>query len=295
MGSQPPEFSPADNPAADCDSPAVRSLTFFFLPAFNAWLLLCPYTLSFDWSMEAIPLITSIADPRNLASFALYAVLALLAMTVLMSLRRRRAGEDAAGGETTTSGDVTVMGLALMLLPFLPATNLFFYVGFVVAERILYIPSMGACLLVGWGAHLLHARARTARARRLLHGALIILFLLFAARTWSRNRDWATEENLYRSGIAINPPKGKCSYHLPFHLRHRCTAHTPTPLGLRALSSSRNTFILLHPSRILQSTHSQRKPTHRYPQTKVTHKTPQPISPSLAFPQTPPPTAHDLP
>lgn len=207
MGSQPPEFSPADNPAADCDSPAVRSLTFFFLPAFNAWLLLCPYTLSFDWSMEAIPLITSIADPRNLASFALYAVLALLAMTVLLSLRRRRPGEDAASGETTTSGDVTVMGLALMLLPFLPATNLFFYVGFVVAERILYIPSMGACLLVGWGAHLLHARARTARARRLLHGALIILFLLFAARTWSRNRDWATEENLYRSGIAINPPK----------------------------------------------------------------------------------------
>lgn len=209
MGSQPPEFSPADNPAADCDSPAVRSLTFFFLPAFNAWLLLCPYTLSFDWSMEAIPLITSIADPRNLASFTLYAVLALLAMTVLLSLRRRRPGEDAAGGDTTTSGDVTVMGLALMLLPFLPATNLFFYVGFVVAERILYIPSMGACLLVGWGAHLLHARARTARARRLLHGALIILFLLFSARTWSRNRDWATEENLYRSGIAINPPKGK--------------------------------------------------------------------------------------
>ncbi|XP_066954615.1 protein O-mannosyl-transferase TMTC2 [Macrobrachium rosenbergii] len=207
MGSQPPEFAPADNPAADCDSPAVRALTFFFLPAFNAWLLLCPNTLSFDWSMEAIPLVTSLGDPRNLASAALYAVIGLLGLTALLSLRRRRLVDDSGNGETSTTGDVTVMGLAILILPFLPATNLFFYVGFVVAERILYIPSMGACLLVAWGAHLLYARARTLRARRCIQVALVILFVLFAARTWRRNRDWETEENLYRSGIAINPPK----------------------------------------------------------------------------------------
>lgn len=35
-----------------------------------------------------------------------------------------------------------------ILVPFLPASNLFFRVGFVVAERILYLPSMGFCLLV---------------------------------------------------------------------------------------------------------------------------------------------------
>ncbi|XP_068208484.1 LOW QUALITY PROTEIN: protein O-mannosyl-transferase TMTC2-like [Palaemon carinicauda] len=209
MGSQPPEFAPADNPAADCDSPGVRALTFFFLPAFNAWLLLCPNTLSFDWSMEAIPLVTNLGDPRNLASVALCSVIGLLGLSALLSLRRRRMADDlgTSGGESSTTGDITVMGLAILILPFLPATNLFFYVGFVVAERILYIPSMGACLLVAWGAHLLYARARTLRARRCIQVALIILFFLFAAKTWRRNRDWETEENLYRSGIAINPPK----------------------------------------------------------------------------------------
>ena len=30
-----------------------------------------------------------------------------------------------------------------------------------------------------------------------------------ALRTVGRNRDWADEEALYRSGIRINPPKGK--------------------------------------------------------------------------------------
>ena len=34
-------------------------------------------------------------------------------------------------------------GLALILLPFLPASNLLFPVGFVVAERVLYMPSLG--------------------------------------------------------------------------------------------------------------------------------------------------------
>ncbi|XP_076036055.1 protein O-mannosyl-transferase TMTC2-like isoform X2 [Oratosquilla oratoria] len=211
MGSQPPEFAPADNPAADCDSVGVRALTFLFLPAFNFWLLLCPATLSFDWSMEAIPLVTSLADPRNLATLVMYSCIVLMVGAILVGLRRRRAAEEmgvslgeGVGGETT---DVMVVGVSLLVLPFLPATNLFFYVGFVVAERILYIPSMGACLLVGWGAHRLHSKARSPHTRRFLLAGLAALFLLFAARTWRRNRDWATEENLYRSGIHINPPK----------------------------------------------------------------------------------------
>lgn len=44
-----------------------------------------------------------------------------------------------------------LLQLAFLALPFLPATNLFFYVGFVVAERVLYMPSIGFCLLLGHG------------------------------------------------------------------------------------------------------------------------------------------------
>jgi len=48
-----------------------------------------------------------------------------------------------------------IQSLALMVFPFIPASNLFFPVGFVVAERVLYAPSMGFCLLVAVGLHLL--------------------------------------------------------------------------------------------------------------------------------------------
>ncbi|KAF2361658.1 Tetratricopeptide repeat [Trinorchestia longiramus] len=214
MGALPPEFAPADNPAADCDNAIVRGLTFMFLPAFNCWLLLCPATLSFDWSMEAVPLVTSFADPRNLASLLFYGGLATLGVFYLSGWKRPWSGPGPVGSRRwalddgpSTGDDVVILALALLVLPFLPATNLFFYVGFVVAERILYIPSMGFCLLVSWGIHVLHSRAKSARVRKLLCAAVALLFLLYAARTWRRNQDWATEENLYRSGIPINPPK----------------------------------------------------------------------------------------
>jgi len=39
-----------------------------------------------------------------------------------------------------------LLGTVVAALAFLPASNLFFYVGFVVAERVLYLPSAGACI-----------------------------------------------------------------------------------------------------------------------------------------------------
>lgn len=97
-----------------------------------------------------------------------------------------------------------LLGLAFLLIPFLPATNLLFYVGFVVAERVLYLPSAGLCLLLGLGcAKLWDVR----RYRWWLVAALVTLLVCFSGKTLLRNRDWVDEETLYRAAIAINPPK----------------------------------------------------------------------------------------
>lgn len=50
---------------------------------------------------------------------------------------------------------IFMQSLSLMILPFIPASNLFFPVGFVVAERILYTPSMGFSMLVALGFQIL--------------------------------------------------------------------------------------------------------------------------------------------
>ena len=43
----------------------------------------------------------------------------------------------------------------------------------------------------------------------IIYASTTVLLVAFSLRTVLRNVDWLTEENLYRSGVAVNPPKGK--------------------------------------------------------------------------------------
>ncbi|XP_070709887.1 protein O-mannosyl-transferase TMTC2-like [Pempheris klunzingeri] len=251
MGNKPPNFSNSDNPAADSPHFLIRTLTFLHLPAANAWLLFCPDKLSFDWSMDAVPLVRSLADWRNLHTVAFYGGFILLALFGLRSPTSKPKetngkayvtnGKSITNGngyhapdtnhntdqgppKTTLNGsaalyhcpartplppteNLVVFSLGIMSLPFIPATNLFFYVGFVIAERVLYIPSIGFCLLVAVGARNLYIRLRTRGCQALLLCLCSGLVLLNGLRTVQRNRDWSNEENLYKSGIGVNPAK----------------------------------------------------------------------------------------
>ena len=259
MGNKTPEFAPADNPASDSDSLLTRTLTYFYLPFLNFWLLLYPRLLSFDWSMEAVPLVESLLDVRNACTAVFYGGLLSLGYYIITNLNKHEEAKvyngngftPHIGGSThahhkhnghskkrnsrrsssssTDSEDsqisqsqnrtltVVIVSLALMAFPFIPATNLFFYVGFVIAERVLYIPSMGFCLLVAEGTYKLYRYYRREETRRqVVFTALSCLVCAYSVRTVVRNRDWLMEENLYRSGISVNPPKGMYStYHYP--------------------------------------------------------------------------------
>lgn len=117
--SQLPVFTRFDNPAAVSPTPTPQ-LTFNYLLPVNAWLLLNPSKHCCDWTMGKIPLIESFLDVRNLATFAFFCFLGALGIFSL-----RYPGD---------SSKTVLMPLCLMVLPFIPASNLFFPVGFVVAE-----------------------------------------------------------------------------------------------------------------------------------------------------------------
>ncbi|XP_076174227.1 transmembrane O-mannosyltransferase targeting cadherins 2 isoform X1 [Ptiloglossa arizonensis] len=265
-----PEFASADNPTARHPSRLTRGLTFLYLPAASAKMLLCPSTLSFDWSMDAVPRITSILDARNIESVCLYAALLAASIWAIRTLRRgsresayclvqtypryassrcpvcagRRAGgchtdgcraannnnngpfgdchcvKRAGFGSSMTSSNGfasrhaaatgVAASLGFLVIPFLPASNLFFYVGFVIAERILYLPSVGACLIVGAavsGCYRIARRSGSRRRGRSVLMATVVLLCLMSAKTLLRNADWFDEESLYRSALDVNPPK----------------------------------------------------------------------------------------
>ena len=182
------------NPPMSMDTP-YRQLSWFYLCFVNSWLLLNPYNLCADWRFGGVPLITSLMDPLNILTLLTFVCLAVLG---LWSVCGR--------GE---SHRTVVLSLSLLVLPYLPASNLFFPVGFVVAERILYLPSMGFCLLLGYGAWHLLQRTQTLQ---LLHSCVRLLlgFLLLAhsLKTVTRNRDWHSGFSIYTSGIRHNPTSG---------------------------------------------------------------------------------------
>ncbi|XP_023499076.2 protein O-mannosyl-transferase TMTC1 isoform X1 [Equus przewalskii] len=130
MGGSMPLFSEQDNPASFSPYILTRFLTYSYLLAFNVWLLLAPVTLCYDWQVGSIPLVETIWDVRNLATILLAVVMALLSLHCLAAFKRLEHKE-------------VLVGLSFLVFPFIPASNLFFRVGFVVAERVLYMPRSG--------------------------------------------------------------------------------------------------------------------------------------------------------
>ncbi|XP_060851447.1 protein O-mannosyl-transferase TMTC2-like [Rhopalosiphum padi] len=211
----PPVFAAADNPTAKSPSLVTRTLTFLYLPAENFRLLVYPRRLSFDWSMDAITPVTSVYDPRNALSIALYVALFTAARRSVLAASRARLHHHRPHrccSKTKYDRPVDLpddparaMGLAVAMtaIPFVPVSNLFFYVGFVLAERVLYMPSVGYCFLFGYGYAALERRLGPKWPRM----GLIVVLTVYGARTVIRNNDWQDDESLYRSGVHINPPK----------------------------------------------------------------------------------------
>ncbi|CAL1546804.1 unnamed protein product [Lymnaea stagnalis] len=192
MGAQLPVFTNFDNPASTSPTPA-RQLTFNYLLSVNAWLLLNPSELCCDWTMGTIKVIQSVLDVRNLCTVAFYAVLVAL-------------GTYAVSQQTQRSRTVA-MSLAVLVLPFIPASNLFFPVGFVVAERILYTPSFGFCMLVALGFQVLKENASSKKF--LLDALLAFLLVSHGAKTYLRNFDWESEYTIFRAGLKVNQENAK--------------------------------------------------------------------------------------
>ncbi|XP_014792972.1 PREDICTED: transmembrane and TPR repeat-containing protein 1 [Calidris pugnax] len=197
MGGSMPMFSEQDNPASFSPYLLTRFLTYSYLLAFNAWLLLAPITLCYDWQVGSIPLIESVWDVRNLATVFLVLVMALLSLHCIAAFKKLEHKE-------------VLVGLLFLVFPFIPASNLFFRVGFVVAERVLYMPSMGYCILFVHGLKKLSTWLNKWRITVLTLFALLLL--LFSWKTIKQNEIWLSRESLFSSGVKTLPHNAKVHY-----------------------------------------------------------------------------------
>eukprot|EP00941_MAST-03F_sp_MAST-3F-sp1_P001734 g1734.t1 len=140
MGGRPPStrvFSNFDNPAAHNDDWQIRLMSIAYLNCLNVWTLFFPKSLCHDWSMGSVENVESLIDLRNLWTFVV--LVSIICLFVRLSKSK------------STENTVILserVSLALLLVPYLPSANIFFTVGFVLAERVLYLPSAGFCALL---------------------------------------------------------------------------------------------------------------------------------------------------
>ena len=184
----------------------------------------------------------SIWDVQNVASFGLYAGLVFQG---LYSLRVVCIGSSQEDGQRKQSNgrysfhEIALSGLAILILPFIPASNMLQTVGFTVAERVMYLPSMGFCILFSLTFHSVsHAvlssgnsgtpnkshtldttvdaksvtknRTSSKRCTRYVCQTILLGILAgFGTRAYMRTADWDTELRLLDAGIWAYPGNPK--------------------------------------------------------------------------------------
>jgi tetratricopeptide (TPR) repeat protein len=152
-----------------------------------AWLFIWPVTLSADYSFNAVPVFgwsLSWEDAQTVLAL-LFCVGALL-----LAVRWRRTHAAAA------------FFIGFFFVAMAPTANIVMLIGSIMAERFLYLGSIGlaGCLVLA----LRTAGARLSRTEPVWIAAAV-LCLLFAVRTHARNLDWQSEQSLWTSAVEAYP------------------------------------------------------------------------------------------
>eukprot|EP00958_Prasinococcus_capsulatus_P011696 scaffold1167_cov418-Prasinococcus_capsulatus_cf.AAC.9 len=190
------------------DSRWNKLLSYAFVYAHYFRLMILPTDLCHAHSQANIRLLrqpwTSNVVPIGWSAAALFLVCWLGMGFYPCNLR---VDDASAGKEMTRRGRIAV-AMTFILFGFLPASNLLAPVGFHLAERVLYIPSIGWCILVGTGIQHWHAAAANKgniALQRMWMASLCALVATQSVQSLLRARDWQDAASLHTSGLLSNP------------------------------------------------------------------------------------------
>jgi tetratricopeptide (TPR) repeat protein len=156
-----------------------------------------PLDLSSDYSPNVIPIALG-WNGVNVAGV----VLALCVLLISLLLWRRpdmRPGRDTAR--------IAAFGVVWFIITISPVSNIAFISGVMLAERTLYLPSVGLAAATGW----LLVRFWRARPRPAVALTVVGLGLL-GWRTWTRTPTWKTNDSVFLTMMSDHPESGRTQW-----------------------------------------------------------------------------------
>lgn len=181
-----------DNPLQHVTNRTSFVLSALHIQAVYAWKLVYPFNFSCDYGFDAIPMIESLSDPRNLLTLIWAVGLFYLLFKGIQNAREKH--------DTRL-----IMALAWIIGPLIPASHLF-PLGTVLAERLLYVPSLGYAVLVGIGMeNVLSNDTKKKEYLSMVVPLFVAVLAIFSQTIIQRNREWSVNETLWKANYNSHP------------------------------------------------------------------------------------------
>ena len=199
-------------------------LTAFKAFAYYVKLLFWPVVLSGDYLFNQIPLTNQISDPLVLTGIILFVGFLGLATWALF--------KDHCG---------IAFGIFFFYAAYIPLSNLVIPIGALVGERLLYLPSLGFCVVIGLFFEYLFAflkkKATLNKAAAITTSVLAVLIIGYGSRAFARNFDWGNPYVFFKKTSETSP--------------NSAVAHYSTSVAyLRMIEDSRNAERWMSPEEI---------------------------------------------
>ncbi|KAH9416126.1 Protein O-mannosyl-transferase tmtc4 [Dermatophagoides pteronyssinus] len=189
-----PRFGSMDNPSSHITNRLFRLINYNYIYFLNTVITICPIWLSFDWSMGCIRLIETFNDYR----FILVILFWITSIIIICRI-------------CFTEPNLLPF-ILFTIITFLPSSNIFFQVGFVIAERNLFLPILGYCTVF---VHLHYRLTKLfAQHSSLLNKLFYLLLIFLTIRSYQRSGHWNNELKLYELDSRVCPNNAKIYYNI---------------------------------------------------------------------------------
>jgi protein O-mannosyl-transferase len=185
-------YTYADNSLVACGNLLSQKLTAICLLAQYILKSVFPTSLSYDYSYNQVPCV-------SLGDDMLYIIgsVILIASTVYAAFKYRK------------KSPAVAYGIAFFYLTILPTSNVVFLIGSTMADRFVFIPSLGIVVAIACLLHYLYAAKNT----YLFTVPLSVLLIAFAAKTMGRIAAWESNATLFTTDAdATNSARVKYNY-----------------------------------------------------------------------------------
>lgn len=267
-GETSPDFIFDQNPAGFSQDRFTRVFSTNWVYCLYLRDMIYPAYLCPDWSGQSILLIKDGSDERIYGVLLLWAVAGFLLYMLIMGGLPTTQTDDSSSSSSIApllkeGRSISIMAFwGFMVAPFLLSSNLLVVIGLMKADRVIYLPLFGFCILqalafklVFWRLLQLQQDAEANKSSSsgirsrwaMTYMTFMVQMLLLTSKLHERNVAWSHSLNLWLSAYAINPVSHhtmyNCGYELSIKKRYAESEQVMRPIGNPRVDGPSNTFV----------------------------------------------------